>query len=131
MYAQWRGTFYVQLEDDILTKPYFVATMRDFALEKNAAHEPWFVIDFCQLGFIGKMFSTSSLPLLIQFLLSFYNGSDFMILIFLKIFSDLLSLEKLAKKWLESKSEQFPKLQFLNIKIDQNTNFLQLLSFWL
>ena len=29
MYAQWRGTFYVQLEDDILTKPYFVATMRD------------------------------------------------------------------------------------------------------
>jgi len=73
MYAQWRGTFYVQLEDDILTKPYFIATMRDFALEKTAAHEPWFVIDFCQLGFIGKMFSSSSLPLLIQFLLSFYN----------------------------------------------------------
>ena len=40
MYAQWRGTFYVQLEDDILTKPYFIATMRDFALEKTAAHEP-------------------------------------------------------------------------------------------
>lgn len=73
MYAQWRGTFYVQLEDDILTKPNFVATMRDFALEKSAAHEPWFVIDFCQLGFIGKMFSSSSLPILIQFLLSFYN----------------------------------------------------------
>ena len=47
--------------------------MRDFALGKIAAHEPWFLIDFCQLGFIGKMFSTSSLPLLIQFLLSFYN----------------------------------------------------------
>ena len=73
MYAQWRGTYYVQLEDDILTKPNFLATMRDFALEKSAAHEPWFVIDFCQLGFIGKMFSSSSLPLLIQFLLSFYN----------------------------------------------------------
>jgi len=73
MYAQWRGTYYVQLEDDILTKANFLATMRDFALEKSAAHEPWFVIDFCQLGFIGKMFSSSSLPLLIQFLLSFYN----------------------------------------------------------
>ena len=73
MYAQWRGTYYVQLEDDILTKPNFLATMRDFALVKSAAHEPWFVIDFCQLGFIGKMFSSSSLPLLIQFLLSFYN----------------------------------------------------------
>ncbi len=73
MYAQWRGTFYVQLEDDILTKPNFVATMRDFALEKSAAKEPWFVIDFCQLGFIGKMFAGSNLPLLIQFFLAFYN----------------------------------------------------------
>lgn len=73
MYAQWRGTFYVQLEDDILTKPNFIATMRDFALEKTAASEAWFVIDFCQLGFIGKMFSSSSLPILIQFFLSFYN----------------------------------------------------------
>ena len=32
MYAQWRGTYYVQLEDDILTKANFLATMRDFAL---------------------------------------------------------------------------------------------------
>jgi alpha-1,3-mannosylglycoprotein beta-1,4-N-acetylglucosaminyltransferase A/B len=73
MYCQWRGVYYVQLEDDILTKPNFVATMRDFALEKTAAKEPWFVIDYCQLGFIGKMFSSSSLPILIQFFLSFYN----------------------------------------------------------
>jgi len=73
MYAQGRGTFYVQLEDDIVTKPDFVATMRDFALQKTVAHEPWMVIDFSELGFIGKMFSTSSLQLTIQFLLSFYN----------------------------------------------------------
>ena len=73
MYVQWRGTFYVQLEDDILTKPNFTSTMRDFVLEKTAAHENWFVINFCQLGFIGKMFLTSDLPLLIQFLLLFYN----------------------------------------------------------
>ena len=73
MYAQSRGTYYIQLEDDILTKPNFVAIMRDFALEKSAAHESWFVIDFCQLGFIGKMFSSTSLPILIQFFLSFYN----------------------------------------------------------
>ena len=73
MYAQSRGTFYVQLDDDILTKPNFVATMRDFALGKIAAHEPWFLIDFCQLGSIGKMFSTSDLPVYIEFLLLFYN----------------------------------------------------------
>ena len=34
MYAQGRGIFYVQLEDDIITKPNFVAIMREFALNK-------------------------------------------------------------------------------------------------
>ena len=72
MYAQGRGIFYVQLEDDIITKPNFVAIMREFALNKNFA-QPWYVIDFSQFGFIGKMFSISNLPSFIQFLLSFYN----------------------------------------------------------
>ena len=71
MYIQGRGIFNVILEDDIITKPNFVAIMREFALEKNA--EPWLVIDFSELGFIGKMFSTSSMPSFIQFLLNFYN----------------------------------------------------------
>ncbi len=73
MYAQRRGVFYVQLEDDILTKPGFVATMRDFALERSLSKEPWFVIDYCQLGFIGKLFRSSDLPTLVQFFLMFYN----------------------------------------------------------
>jgi alpha-1,3-mannosylglycoprotein beta-1,4-N-acetylglucosaminyltransferase A/B len=59
MLAQPRGTFYVQLEDDILTKPGFLASMKGFALRKIAAKEPWFVIEFCQLGFIGKLYRTS------------------------------------------------------------------------
>ena len=32
-----------------------------------------FVIDFCQLGFIGKMFKAVELPWLVQFFLMFYN----------------------------------------------------------
>lgn len=54
MYAQPRGLFYVQLEDDILAKKNCVSTMRTFALEKMARKEPWFVLVFCQLGFIGE-----------------------------------------------------------------------------
>jgi len=73
MYAKSRGTFYVQLEDDVLTKKGFISTMKHFALEKIAAKETWFVIDFCQLGFIGKMFKGIELPWLIQFFLMFYN----------------------------------------------------------
>lgn len=55
-YAQPKGAFYVQLEDDILTKKGFITIMKKFALEKTARKEQiqWFVLDFCQLGFIGK-----------------------------------------------------------------------------
>lgn len=45
------GTFYVQLEDDILAKSGFITIMKNFALEKTAKRTtPWFVLDFCQLG---------------------------------------------------------------------------------
>lgn len=53
-YAQPKATFYVQLEDDILAKRNFVTIMKNFALEKTMRKVPWFVLDFCQLGFIGE-----------------------------------------------------------------------------
>lgn len=49
------GTFYVQLEDDILAKPSYISEMKKVAIEKIARKEPWFVLDFCQLGFIGRI----------------------------------------------------------------------------
>ena len=47
--------------------------MKRFALGKIAEKKPWFVIDFCQLGFIGKMFKSIELPWLVNFFLMFYN----------------------------------------------------------
>ena len=47
--------------------------MRDVAAEYSSAKQNWFVIDFCQLGFIGKLFRTMDLPILIQFFLIFFN----------------------------------------------------------
>ncbi|XP_076035211.1 alpha-1,3-mannosyl-glycoprotein 4-beta-N-acetylglucosaminyltransferase a isoform X2 [Oratosquilla oratoria] len=73
MYAQPKGTFYVQLEDDIQTKKGYITTMKKFALQKTAEKKDWFVLDFCQLGFIGKMFKTIDLSALVTFLLVFYN----------------------------------------------------------
>lgn len=72
-YAQPKGTFYVQLEDDILAKRGFITIMKNFALEKTAARINWVVLDFCQLGFIGKMFKSAELPWLITFFQMFYN----------------------------------------------------------
>lgn len=53
-YAQPKATFYVQLEDDILAKRGFITIMKNFALEKTMTKNNWFVLDFCQLGFIGE-----------------------------------------------------------------------------
>ena len=41
MYAKDRGTYYVQLEDDVITKNNFVSTMKKIALEKTAEKKPW------------------------------------------------------------------------------------------
>lgn len=60
-YAQSKGTFYVQLEDDVLAKPYYITEMKKFAIEKIARKEPWFVLDFCQLGFIGEFDSAEKI----------------------------------------------------------------------
>lgn len=72
-YAQPKGTFYVQLEDDILAKRNFITSMKSFAIEKSGGKVPWFVLDFCQLGFIGKLFKSAELPWLVQYFQMFFN----------------------------------------------------------
>ena len=74
MYCLGRGgQFYVQLEDDIKAANGFVSVMRNFAIEASNVRENWLMIDFSGLGFIGKLFKSSNLPYLIQFLLMFHN----------------------------------------------------------
>lgn len=40
-----------QLEDDIVAKPNYFATMKNFALQLSS--EDWMILEFSQLGFIG------------------------------------------------------------------------------
>ena len=47
--------------------------MKDAAAEYSAVQPSWFVISFCRLGFIGKLFRIKDLPILIQFFLTFFN----------------------------------------------------------
>jgi len=42
---------FLQLEDDIVAKPNYFATMKNFALQ--LATEDWMILEFSQLGFIG------------------------------------------------------------------------------
>ncbi|KAG9339435.1 hypothetical protein JZ751_023572 [Albula glossodonta] len=71
MYAVSKGVYYVQLEDDIVAKPNYFATMKNFALQLSS--EEWMILEFSQLGFIGKMFQAPDLNLIVEFILMFYK----------------------------------------------------------
>ncbi|NWZ27226.1 MGT4B acetylglucosaminyltransferase, partial [Asarcornis scutulata] len=70
LYAQPKGTFYLQLEDDIIAKPDYIQSIKKFAAEQS---QEWMILEFSQLGFIGKLFKSEDLPLIVEFFLMFYE----------------------------------------------------------
>lgn len=104
-YAQAKGTFYIQLEDDILAKKNFITTMKSYALQKISQKENWFVLDFCQLGFIGKLFKCVELPWLIQFFLMFHNDKPVDWLLDHLVSTKVCSLDKDSKHCKMAKAE--------------------------
>uniref|UniRef100_A0A7N8YKC5 Alpha-1,3-mannosyl-glycoprotein 4-beta-N-acetylglucosaminyltransferase B-like n=1 Tax=Mastacembelus armatus TaxID=205130 RepID=A0A7N8YKC5_9TELE len=71
LYAQNKGTYYVQLEDDVFAKASYYSDMKAFATQE--ASKPWLYLEFSQLGFIGKLFRTHDLPMIAQFFLMFHR----------------------------------------------------------
>ncbi|MGH0133007.1 UNVERIFIED_CONTAM: hypothetical protein FKN15_015290 [Acipenser sinensis] len=59
------------LEDDLIARTGYFQTMKNVALQQTSVE--WMVIEFSQLGFIGKMFKASDLPVLVEFILMFYK----------------------------------------------------------
>ncbi|XP_010022882.1 PREDICTED: alpha-1,3-mannosyl-glycoprotein 4-beta-N-acetylglucosaminyltransferase B-like, partial [Nestor notabilis] len=70
LYAQPKGRFYLQLEDDIIAKPDYIQGIRNFSATQS---QDWMILEFSQLGFIGKLFKSEDLPLIVQFFLMFYK----------------------------------------------------------
>ncbi|NWI44808.1 MGT4B acetylglucosaminyltransferase, partial [Picathartes gymnocephalus] len=70
LYAQPKGTFYLQLEDDIIAKPDYIESIKSFAVQQS---QDWMVLEFSQLGFIGKLFKSEDLPFIVEFFLMFYK----------------------------------------------------------
>ena len=48
---------HTQLEDDIVARPNYFTTMKNFALQQPL--EEWMILEFSQLGFIGESITTS------------------------------------------------------------------------
>ncbi|XP_066576213.1 alpha-1,3-mannosyl-glycoprotein 4-beta-N-acetylglucosaminyltransferase B [Amia ocellicauda] len=71
LYAKDKGSLYVQLEDDIVAKQGYSQTMKEFV--RHQSSDDWLILEFSQLGFIGKMFRTSNLPFIVEFILMFYK----------------------------------------------------------
>uniref|UniRef100_A0AAY5JZ92 Alpha-1,3-mannosyl-glycoprotein 4-beta-N-acetylglucosaminyltransferase B n=1 Tax=Esox lucius TaxID=8010 RepID=A0AAY5JZ92_ESOLU len=71
LYAQAKGTYYVQLEDDIVAKPGYSQAMKTYV--RSLASDDWMFLEFSQLGFIGKMFRTRDLPMIAEFFLMFHR----------------------------------------------------------
>ncbi|XP_078250853.1 alpha-1,3-mannosyl-glycoprotein 4-beta-N-acetylglucosaminyltransferase-like protein MGAT4D isoform X1 [Pogona vitticeps] len=71
LYAQPKGTFYLQLEDDIVAKPEYTQIIKDFVVQQES--NEWMILEFSQLGFIGKLFRCRDLPQIVEFFLMFYK----------------------------------------------------------
>ncbi|CAF1311452.1 unnamed protein product [Rotaria sp. Silwood1] len=69
MYSSIRGKYYIQLEDDVITKPDYIHIIESFINKQKT--QDWFMLEYSSLGFIGKMFHTSDLDALVNFFLMF------------------------------------------------------------
>ena len=70
MYAQNQSQYYLQLEDDVrCARNYFKDIKYFVSLQKRNV---WSVLEFSELGFIGKLFKSEDLPKLAQFMMTFY-----------------------------------------------------------
>ncbi|XP_010217988.1 PREDICTED: glycosyltransferase 54 domain-containing protein [Tinamus guttatus] len=70
LYAQPKGTFYLQLEDDIIAKSEYFQAINNFAAKQS---QEWMILEFSQLGFIGKLFKSEDLPFIVDFFLMFHK----------------------------------------------------------
>ncbi|CAD5215690.1 unnamed protein product [Bursaphelenchus okinawaensis] len=63
--------YYIQLEDDVITKKGFISHIERF-IDKEA-DKPWVILEFSIYGFIGKLFKMKTLKEFILFDIPLYN----------------------------------------------------------
>lgn len=74
-----RSTYYLQLEDDVMTAQEYMKHLKDFVQEN--AQKKWAVLGLSRRGFIGKLFKNADLHKLVSLLQYFYleQPCDFVI----------------------------------------------------
>ncbi|XP_070692641.1 alpha-1,3-mannosyl-glycoprotein 4-beta-N-acetylglucosaminyltransferase A isoform X2 [Pempheris klunzingeri] len=102
LYAQDKGTYYVQLEDDVIARAGYYSDMKTYTSQE--ASKPWLYLEFSQLGFIGKMFRTRDLPMIAEFFLMFHRDKPIDWLLDHILWVKVCSPEKDAKNCDEQKA---------------------------
>ena len=59
------------MEDDIFAASDYIKDIQTFVAENEKIQKLWFMIDFCKLGFIGKLFKSSDLQRMKKYFLLF------------------------------------------------------------
>ncbi|ELT89848.1 hypothetical protein CAPTEDRAFT_200535 [Capitella teleta] len=70
LYAKNLSMYYMQLEDDVISAERFLDGIRSYIKEQTRR---WVVLEFSELGFIGKLFHSEDLVKLARFMLMFYD----------------------------------------------------------
>uniref|UniRef100_W5MXF9 Alpha-1,3-mannosyl-glycoprotein 4-beta-N-acetylglucosaminyltransferase C n=1 Tax=Lepisosteus oculatus TaxID=7918 RepID=W5MXF9_LEPOC len=63
--------YYVMIEDDVLCSKNFFTSIKKFLTSRKDSF--WVTLEFSKLGYIGKLYHSSDLPRLAQFLFLFYQ----------------------------------------------------------
>lgn len=70
LYSADLSSYYVQLEDDVAAAPNYFAAIKDFV---SFQRSHWALIEFSELGFIGKLVRSRDLKKLAQYMMTFYE----------------------------------------------------------
>ncbi|XP_037629666.1 alpha-1,3-mannosyl-glycoprotein 4-beta-N-acetylglucosaminyltransferase C-like [Sebastes umbrosus] len=72
-YSAGLGRYYLQLEDDVSCAKNFLSSIKRRVEEQEAKKTTWTMLEFSTLGYIGKLYKSTNLPLLARFLFLFYQ----------------------------------------------------------
>ncbi|XP_050413868.2 alpha-1,3-mannosyl-glycoprotein 4-beta-N-acetylglucosaminyltransferase C-like isoform X2 [Patella vulgata] len=84
-YSANLSQYYLQLEDDLLTREGYLDNIKEF-IKEHKKHD-WAMLDFNESGFIGKLYHSPDIVKLATVLKSFFNEKpcDYLISDFLKL----------------------------------------------
>ena len=61
MWSRQKSVYYLQLEDDVIAKAGYLSFIKNSITRANTE---WFMLEFSNLGFIGKLFRSESLSVI-------------------------------------------------------------------